>query len=54
MRDVDKVSGVLVFELFFTVDYAASAVVLYFICFVHFVTIMFNFKRIKSLKKCNT
>jgi len=39
---------------FFTVDYVVSAVVLYFIPFVYFITITFNFKRIKSLKKCNT
>jgi len=39
---------------FFTVDYLASAVVLYFICFAHLITIMLNFKHIKSLKKCNT
>ena len=30
---------------FFTVDYVASAVVLYFIRFVHLITITFNFKR---------
>jgi len=31
----------------------ALAVVLYFICFGHFIIIMFNFKHNKSIKKCN-
>ena len=39
---------------FFTVDYVASAVVLFNFLGGNIITISFNFKRIKSLKKCST